>query len=148
MHKNGVMIRNVRILLAMIGLVACFGCSPENKLGRKAVSGVITVNEQPLAKGSILFAPDDRNGVSSGAEIANGEYSIAAHQGLTPGNYTVRIYATDEVGEAVEPSLPGPGIKTQPELIPPAYNMRSDLKLEVRESEDAVFDLNVVSKKR
>jgi hypothetical protein len=148
MRKNGGMINKSKILLICIGIVACCGCSEANKLGRKAVQGMITVNGQPLEKGSILFAPEDRNGVSSGAEIVDGTYAIAAHQGLTPGVYTVRIYVTDEAAEAVEPTLPGPGVKTQPELIPPAYNMRSELKLEVNESEDAVFDLDVVSKKR
>ena len=138
----------LELLLAFVGVVACLGCSEPNALGRKAVSGMISVNGSPLQKGSILFAPVDRNGVSSGAEIVDGAYAIAAHQGLTPGSYTVRIYATDEVAEAVEPTLPGPGVKTQPELIPPAYNMRSELKLEVNESEDAVFDLDIVSKKR
>lgn len=127
-------------------LVASLGCSPENSLGRQPISGTISVNGQPLSLGSILFAPNDPGGVSSGAEIENGTYSIPAHQGLTTGSYTVRIYATDEEAEQVAPTLPGPGVKTQPELIPAAYNMKSKLTLEVRD-EPAVFDLDIESKR-
>ena len=127
-------------------LVASMGCAPENSLGRQPVSGTITVNGESLLHGSILFAPDDPTGVSSGAEIENGTYAIAAHQGLTQGTYTVRIYATDEEAEQVAPTLPGPGVKTQPELIPAAYNMKSNLKLEVLDT-PAVFDLDIASKR-
>lgn len=133
-------------LIAMLTLVALLGCAPENRLGRQPISGTITVNGEPLNRGSILFAPDDPTGVSSGAEIENGTYAIPAHQGLTVGTYTVRVYATDEDAEEVAPTLPGPGVKTQPELIPAAYNLKSDFKLDVHE-EPAVFDLDVTSKR-
>jgi len=123
------------------------GCSPDNSLGRQAVTGNISIDGAPLDQGSILFSPDQPGGVSSGAEIVDGQYAIPAHQGLTPGEYTVRIYATDATAEAVEPTLPGPGIKTQPERIPSQYNIRSKLKLTVAESDKAAtFDLDIESK--
>ena len=133
-------------IIAVCGWIALLfiasGCSPENKLGRQPVSGTITLNGEPLQRGSILFAPTDPNSVSSGAEVSGGTFSIPPHQGLTSGTYAVRIYATDETAEQVEPALPGPGINTQPERIPPEYNIKSKLSLEVLD-EAAVFNLNI-----
>lgn len=135
------------VLGLAVAVAVCLGCSPENKLGRQPVTGTISVNGELLDRGSILFAPTDLNGVSSGAEIENGTYTIPAHQGLTTGTYTVRIYATDVEAEEVAPTLPGPGVKTQPERIPAAYNMKSKLRLEVT-NEPAVFDLDIESKRK
>ncbi len=136
------------LLIAAIAFTA--GCSPQNKLGRRAVVGDVALDGTPLPRGTVLFAPDGPAGVSSGGEIADGQFSIPAHQGLLPGIYTVRVYAADEQAEAVAPELPGPGIRTQPETIPSQYNMRSRLKLTVPEadgSKDPVrFDIDMKSK--
>jgi len=124
----------------------CLGCGPKNELGRLPVSGKLSLNGAPLEKGTILFAPEQSRGVSSGADVLDGAYAIEEHKGLTPGTYVVRIYAADEEGEDVEPQLPGPGIKTKRERIPPKYNLRSELKLVVEASQDeAVFDLDMKS---
>lgn len=136
------------LLIVFIAVVA--GCSQQNQLGRRAIEGEVTLNGIALPHGTILCAPDGPGGVSSGGEIADGQYAIPAHQGLLPGVYTVRIYAADQQAEAVEPALPGPGIRTQPETIPAQYNMRSRLKLTVPEAEGSNepvrFDIDMQSK--
>ena len=136
----------VRLLLLLTLCPFVFGCGNDNPLGRKAVSGAITLNGSALELGSIQFAPR-QSGVSSGAEVKDGQYSIDETKGLTPGTYVVRVYSTDEESEAVEPELPGPGIKVQPDLIPAAYNRKSDIELIVEETDDeVVFDLEIKSK--
>ena len=133
-------------LLILAVLLFSFGCGPKNELGRLPVSGEIKLNGQPLDQGTILFAPKQAQGVSSGGDILDGAFQIEEHKGLTPGSYFVRIYAADEEGEDVEPQLPGPGIKTKRERIPPKYNLRSELKLVVEASQgEAVFDLDMKS---
>lgn len=146
MHNNGFMLSRSYILVVTLLLFA-IGCGSENKLGRVPVSGKILLDGQPLDHGTILFAPEQRNGVSTGAPIEAGAYAIPEQQGLTPGSYAVRIYAADEEADAVAPEVPGPGIKTQPERIPAKYNMRSDLKVQVAESDKTVtFDLDMEPK--
>ena len=133
----------VAVFVFAFSSVCLFGCGPENKLGRKAVSGTITINDELLKNGSIMFAPCDSSGQGSGAVIADGQYAIEAHQGLPPGEYDVRIYSADEEAEKVEPTLPGPGVRTQPERIPPEYNIKTKCRLTVEEANDAVFDVNI-----
>lgn len=139
--------KSLPFVLVSLIIVFLLGCEAKNELGRLPVSGKISLNGELLQKGTILFAPEQPSGVSSGTDIVDGSYSIAEHQGLTPGTYVVRIYAADEEGEDVEPQLPGPGIKTKRERIPPRYNLRSELKLVVEATQDeAVFELDMESK--
>ena len=133
-------------------LLFSMGCGPENKLGRLPVAGMVRLDGEPLDRGTILFAPDRLNsakpgGVSSGAQIEDGKYSIAEHKGLTPGSYAARVYSSDEEAELVEPQVPGPGIKTVRERIPARYNLRTELKLEIDGSEKkVVFDVEMDSR--
>ena len=125
-------------------LLFSIGCGPKNELGRQAVTGQIRLDGVPLDRGTIMFAPEQPRGVSAGAQIEDGSYSIEAHQGLTAGRYIVRIYAADDKAETVAPELPGPGIRTQPERIPFKYNLRSESTLDVDGSADAAtFDLDM-----
>ena len=119
------------VIACLFVVSTSIGCGPANELGRKPVSGSITFDNEPLANGSILFAPLDKSGQGSGAVIKDGQFSIAAHQGLPIGEYAVRIYSADEESEKVEPTLPGPGVKTQPERIPPEYNIKTTHRLAV-----------------
>src|SRR5437868_15173667 len=80
-----------------VGLMALIaGCGPANPLGRKALSGTVTLDGKPLERGAIEFHPLEEGGVQSGALISGGHYSIPAHQGATPGKYRVAIYDTYE----------------------------------------------------
>lgn len=142
--------------VCLVLLVLASGCGEPNPLGRKAISGAVTFDNDPLEYGMIEFAPKDPAGHSSGAVIENGQYEIAAHQGLPPGQYTVRITSPSnqepaEVEEEVLP--PGPeerGRQPPPatERIPAEFNTKSDKVAEVTEDGQNTFDFDIPRRKR
>jgi len=113
-----------------------------------AISGKITLDGTALDTGSIQFSPlQEQGGFSSGTVITNGSYEIAAHQGLPPGEYLVRIFSAEK-GAAPPPDEP-PGPDVPPpgkERIPPEYNARSNIKIQVTEDGPNTFDFNIQTK--
>ena len=126
------------------------GCGPSNPLGRKAVSGKVTLNGTPLKSGNISFTPKSDKGVSSGAVIADGAYSIETEKGLPEGEYVVRIFAAVPDTRAPEANMP-PGPVTSPpgiDLIPPEYNAKSDKVARVTAEGPNEFSFDIVTQKR
>src|SRR5438270_13864003 len=83
--------RNLWLLLCgLAGLVLTPGCG-DNPLGRKAISGRVTVGGKPLESGSIEFTPLAAGGLPSGGLIEHGRYAIARENGLPVGKYRVAI---------------------------------------------------------
>jgi hypothetical protein len=138
-------------LAAALWFAAWAGCGADNPLGRKAISGNVTLDGQPVAAGSIEFAPQQQGGVGSGAMITAGSYQIEAAKGLPPGKYLVRIFAPEDAqAEQAEPSVPGPTGPSQPppgvERIPPEYNAKSDKVVEVTVAGPNEFDFAIKTK--
>jgi hypothetical protein len=130
------------ILSPVAVLLLMSGCGGD-PLNRQAVSGTVTFKGQPLEHGKIEFSPLDGQTTLMGAEIANGQYSIPAKQGLTPGKYKVMINAPQ--GANLNPTGP-PGSDLGPpptELIPERYNGKSELRAEVKKGEPNVFDFTL-----
>ena len=141
--------------LIAAALLFALGCGEPNPLGRKKITGEIMFDGSPLASGLIEFAPTDPNGVSTGGSIQNGAYEIAAHQGVPPGLYTVRITSPiDTINGAEEVAPPGPqdGGPRQPppatERIPAEYNWKSDQRVTVTESGPNRFDFDIPAAKK
>jgi hypothetical protein len=86
-------------LLTMLGL--CVGCG--DGLSTNDVHGKITMNGEPVTKGSITFMPTSKKGInrpSSGPVNSDGSYMLSTageNDGALAGNYTIN-YAppTDE----------------------------------------------------
>lgn len=143
----------VAITALVLLLFLTIGCGQPNPLGRKEILGEVSFDGSPLETGSIEFSPKDPNGVSTGTSILNGTYQIEAHQGVPPGQYTVRITSPiDSLANAVEDdevSPPGPverGPRQPPpatERIPADYNVRSDKVVTVTEDGPNRFDFNI-----
>ena len=92
------------VLLGMLALGSS-GCgeSPD-KLPREAVSGSVTLEGQPLVKGTIVFAPTtDKIATTATAGIIEGKYSIPRGEGLVPGTYKVAISSFNEIAETKSP---------------------------------------------
>lgn len=134
------------LLAGLLLLGGWSGCGPGNPLGRKAVSGKVTLDGQPLAQGNIGFEPLAKGGVTAGDVIAGGSYSIPAAKGLPPGKYRVRINAS-EVGPAGSTDqAPGPtGLMPAKSLIPAKYNKHSELVREVTETGPNQLDFELKS---
>ncbi|MBL6832471.1 MAG: hypothetical protein ISQ70_13810 [Pirellulales bacterium] len=128
--------------LAFITLLS--GCGPDPE-GRVSVAGSVVFDGAALPSGTIEFHPVG-DGSPIGGVIRDGAFEIPAIKGPKPGDYTVKIYATDEGGEPVVDPNAAPGdsnIPLPPELIPEKYNAQSELAATVgaRGETDLAFDL-------
>jgi len=81
-----------RFLAAATALLVGAGCQMESGA---TLSGNVTYEGTPLAKGSITLTPSDGKGPIAGGEITAGRYSIS---GLVPGKKQVQIAAAEESG--------------------------------------------------
>jgi hypothetical protein len=136
-------------VLVAVGVSVCFsGCGPDNPLGRKSVSGTVTLDGAPVQQGSINFQPQQAGGVSSGAMILDGKYSIAATEGLPDGKYLVQIYGIDPstIGQLPEGGMPGDDLPEAKEIIPAEWNVKSDKMVEVSGKGPFQFDFPITSK--
>ena len=146
--------RSQKFALAVISfclLGMTWGCGGSDPLGRRAVSGTVTLDGAPLEQGSISFQPTEQGKTSSGAVVNQGEYSIARDQGLPPGKYRVVINAIKPgTGMTLpEGGLPGDEVGTPPEeLIPPEWNTKSKNFVEVTDSGATEFKHEIVTKKK
>ena len=131
--------------LCLLGMA--MGCGSGDPLGRKAISGTVTLDGTSVKQGVVTFTPMQQGGVSSGAPIADGKYSIAAEKGLPKGKYRVTINASDAKAEtggaAAEPGAPTAAPK---ELVPPDWSQDSKHEVEVGDNKSYVFDFPIKSK--
>lgn len=136
-----------RTMFLMLGVTLgslCIGCGADTG-GRVPVAGKVTLDGQPLERGSIEFHPSGSDGTMTGSVIEDGEFSIPATQGAKPGSYSVKIYATGDTVEVEPDQPPGPegeGAISE-ELIPPKYNRNTELTADIGDggTEDLSFDL-------
>ena len=134
-----------KLLVALLGLtlLAAAGCGKDNPLGRRAISGSITLDGQPLSHGNIEFAPRNPAGVGSGVMITDGQYAITEQHGLPPGDYDVRIFSPNTDSPAPE-GPPGPlGPPAVEERIPARYNAETELSVTVAADGPTVFDFSL-----
>ena len=134
------------LTLFMPGIIASGGCS-SGDADRVAVRGQVTVDGEPLARGRILFAPIGAHaGRETGTIIRAGKFEIPRELGPIVGPYRVWIYHDP----AVDFELDSPtavrqagGVMLSPSVIPPRYNVRSELTVELHRatSTDMTFDL-------
>ncbi len=139
-----------RSLLAVAAMGVLAGCGPGNPLGRKAISGRITLDGAPLEQGNIRFEPlDGKSGIASGAVIEDGRFAMAKLKGLPPGKYRVRIFSSEPAPQVPGPEgeLPAPGADLPGRsLIPPEYNTASQIVHEVTADGGERFELDVQTK--
>lgn len=134
--------RSLTWALCIVILTAC-GCGQSDPLRRQAVSGKITLGGKPLKTGTVEFTPVG-NGILSGASVRDGQFSIAKDKGLPPGDYVVRISASNAEQQPVE--APGESNKISAELVPAKYNSQSTLQFHVDAEKQNVFDIDLDSK--
>lgn len=84
-----------RLAIAMILVSIHPGCSDANRAG-VAVSGKVTVDGQPLGRGTITFSTSNPGAPVVVGDIIYGEYLLKAHEGPWPGEQSVQILAFKE----------------------------------------------------
>lgn len=135
-----------------VGLLASFcvltGCEDASPLGRRPISGDVTLDGQPMGSGSISFRPQGNQGIGSGGPIQDGHYQIEAAKGLLPGEYIVRITSPVLLKEEKKASsglivLDPKDIPKPVERVPKEYNAESILRATVTADADNLFDFDI-----
>jgi hypothetical protein len=130
------------LLVACAAPAGCGAGGATDNLPRLPVSGTVTLDGAPLAKGMIQFMPTSaQQGVVAGAMIEDGKYSIPRDQGPVPGSYAVSIVS----GGSSEspPGPPGPpveGVAGPPEMVPEKYNTKTILSVRVEADKPCTFN--------
>jgi hypothetical protein len=130
--------------LVALGAALLAGCS-DSYGGRRAVSGAVKLEGQPLKDGSITFVPLDGQDTQSGAEILNGGYKVPREHGLKPGKYLVRLSSGDGKTPDREEDIAGPSSTNivSVDRIPPEWNTDSKQQVEVKSSGANQFDFDI-----
>ena len=126
------MLKQICILICCLTL----GC---NTTALTPVGGKVTLDGQALAEGTIHFAPVDGQAPSQAAVIKDGGYQTE----LQRTNYKVQIYSPKpaKLAAKLDENGPGGGPRVE-ELLPPRYNIQSELKLNVTGATNAAnFEL-------
>ena len=123
----------------LVGLFLLTGCGSD----AATVSGKVTLDGKPLAKGNIAFYSGGSAALATGSINSSGNYTLqtGTDKGLTPGNYQVTVVANDVVEPAQEFASP------IPKLITPAkYSSvsTSGLTAEVKPGSNT-FNFDLVS---
>ena len=120
------------------------GCGKEGPV-RYEITGTVLLDNQPVEEGVIYFEPLDGQGSQDGSIITNGEYRIPQDKGLFPGRYKIRIIAGDGAPTSGkgEPLERRKGMRPGMERIPPDYNVKSNVVVEVKADASNRFEFKV-----
>jgi len=123
-------------MLTIVLLLA--GCSSN---GRVAVSGTVSLDGKPLESGTISFRPaSGKSGSSSGGQIRQGRFQLAAQQGLVPGKYLVTVRAFQSTGRTIKDGQSGQIVPEQAEV---KYSEAGKLEVTVSTGEENHFDFRL-----
>lgn len=106
---------------AVLLTLTVLGCAKSNQV---SVEGLVTLDDQPIAQGSIQFAPVDGQAPTAGAIIRDGHYRVD----LSPGGMRVVINAPKVVGQRKAYDTPdSPLVDVVQESVPACYHSPSQL---------------------
>jgi len=145
--------RPVFFRLTLLLLIALWiGCdSNRSGLNLVPVEGTITLDGAPLAGADVEFTPQNVQANADGLGGSSGfgntddsghfEMYTASYNGIQPGEYLVRINKVSDP-EITDPEARVPEGK---EMVPPRYNSRSDLTVEIGEDGDTELQFDLKS---
>ena len=144
-------------VLIVFSLLWFGGCRKVDEEGRSNVSGRVTLDDNPIDEGNIVFAPIETQapegaGIIGGStRIFNGQYKIARDLGLFPGTYSIQISSvkiTDPKTGGTpdrETFIGSPESFVHTELIPEKYNTNTTLQITIGEEKNQTFDFDLKS---
>lgn len=114
------------------------GCNQGPAVG--TITGDVTFDGQPVKDGHILFTPLDGNGQTGGGPLREGKFKA---EKVPVGKMKVELHGNKVIGKRKAYDTPtSPWEDDVTELLPPKYNFKSELTLEVkRGSQDVKYDL-------
>ncbi|MGP0067914.1 MAG: hypothetical protein ACLQGP_30515 [Isosphaeraceae bacterium] len=131
--------------------IGCSGGGGGDDKPREPVSGTVTLDDQPLTEGIILFAPVGNAAeavASATGKIEDGKFSIPREQGPVPGSYKVSITAANLPEGRVKIDLKKSKKKaaTKQETIPAKYNSQTTLKVDIPKGGKSDLSFSLQSK--
>ncbi len=129
----------IGVSLLLVVLTGFSGCGPGD--GRLAISGLVTVDGEPLDGAAINFQPaSGTSGHSSGGPVQAGGFRVSAEKGLMPGTYRVTILAMKKTGRMIEDPQKG----RVPELVQVRFRELPG-EVDVVAGKKNVFQLKLIS---
>ena len=123
-------------LFLITAAVVLSGCNSE---GTRPVTGIVTLDGEPLSDVFVTYYPIGGGRGNSNAQTDDqGRYALrytSTAKGAIPGNYKVLISKTKKMPNGVEK-----------ELLPARYNTKSELIAEIQSSGTNVFNFDLTSK--
>ena len=137
--------RDCALAAALLGILGCG--DDDDGIGRKAVSGTVTLDGKPLPSGSVLLVPAG-DGPAVGGEIAEGVFTLPEAAGPVPGSYRVEIVSNQPTGRTIpDPEQGKDGTMEElKNVIPDRYGKRSQLKADVTKDGPNTFAYELDSK--
>jgi hypothetical protein len=132
--------RLVVFLAIAAAAVSTAGCGPSGPQ-RAEVSGIVTLDGQPVKEGSINFFPTDGNkGPEAGGEIKDGKYHIPRAQGPVLGANRVELRSFQKSGRRIQDPTAKQGTLTEEitNVFPPQYNSESTLVKEIQQGKNDI----------
>jgi hypothetical protein len=121
----------------------CGGSGPP----RAAIHGRVTIADQPLAGGQIVFIPiSPTTGPTVSAAIVNGEYKLDRRKGPVVGLNRVEVRGDRPLGFPVDDEqafAQRGGAPLPPDPVPATYNTNSQLSFDVKSGEDNVYNVPI-----
>lgn len=118
-------------LLSAFAVLIFMGCGPAGPRKIK-ITGIVTLDESPLAEGNVIFIPLDPTLGASGGQIVAGDFTLETY----PGPHRVEVYADRKVSRAIRPDDPPELAFVLTSLIPERYNKKSTLTVDVQSPND------------
>jgi hypothetical protein len=114
----------VAALALLLGMTA--GCWSS----RPVVEGTVTLDGEPIEKGTIELLPSDGKGPTAGCGIEAGKYRMPA----APGSRQVVIRASRKDGQMPDPMSPGSGamVDRYVSYVPEKYNDKTELTVTIK----------------
>jgi len=123
---------------AGVGVAVCLAAVGCGRPAGVVSTGTVTLDGKPVSTGAIVFKPEDKSVAAEGSMIEAGRFRIVGK----PGKRRVEISA----------SAPAPGTPDPPtgpvqfvEIVPPRYNTKSTLTVEVKEPGPNTFTFELES---
>lgn len=125
-------------------LLACTSCT--DSMGRQAAAGKVTIDGQPIEKGSIMFIPLDGKSIKTGGPIVDGKYDIPAEKGPVSGKHRVLCFWEKDTGKTYVDRDSGDVYPVRKEGLPAVYQSENS-PLEVEFSpKEKTYDFDLTSK--
>ncbi len=128
-------------------MLALAGCHAKDGPARFDLSGAVTYDGKPVARGYITFAPDaskGNGGPGASAEIRDGKYTVMAGRGSIGGPHVITVNGFDGVGYSTND---GPGGCAIPHPIGRPLFTSVEIKADLPKQQPGVYDLAIPKQK-